>query len=74
VISYTTFQDVIDHGFDYLGGNPSDQVRRDCVRAALEARNNRCQFIFLRKIDLTPIISPGPRLQRQRRWAMVGGT
>jgi hypothetical protein len=37
VISYTTFQDVINHGFDYLGGTPSEQTRRDCVRAALEA-------------------------------------
>jgi hypothetical protein len=37
VINYTTFQDVIDHGFDYLGGTPSEQVKRDCVRAALEA-------------------------------------
>jgi hypothetical protein len=37
VINDTTFQDVIDHCFDYLGGNPSEQVRRDCVRAALEA-------------------------------------
>ncbi|SIO37942.1 hypothetical protein SAMN05444166_4229 [Singulisphaera sp. GP187] len=35
-ISYTTFQDIIDHGIDYLGGNPSDQVKRDCIRAALE--------------------------------------
>ncbi len=37
VISYTTFQDVVDHGIDYLGGNPSSQTTRDCVRAALEA-------------------------------------
>jgi hypothetical protein len=37
VINDTTFQDVIDHGFDYLGGTPSEQVHRDCVRAALEA-------------------------------------
>ena len=37
MITYTTFQDVIDHGFDYLGGNPSDQVKRDIVRAAIDA-------------------------------------
>jgi hypothetical protein len=37
VISYTTFVDVVNHGFDYLGGNPTDQARRDCIRAALEA-------------------------------------
>jgi len=37
VISFTTFQDVLDHGVDYLGGNPSDQVKRDCVRAILES-------------------------------------
>ncbi len=37
MISYTTFSDAIDHGIDYLGGNPSDQARRDCVRAAVEA-------------------------------------
>ena len=28
---------MIDHAFDYLGGNPSEQVKRDCVRATLEA-------------------------------------
>src|SRR4051812_43325082 len=37
MIAYTTFQDIIDHGMDYLGGNPSENARRDCVRAALEA-------------------------------------
>lgn len=37
MISYTTYQDVIDHGIDYLGGTPSDQVLRDVNRAALEA-------------------------------------
>ncbi len=37
MISFTTFQDVIDHGIDYLGGNPSSQATRDCVRAALAA-------------------------------------
>ena len=36
-VAYTTFQDVIDHGIDYLGGNRSENSRRDCVRAALEA-------------------------------------
>ena len=34
---FTTFDDVLQHGYDYLGGNPSDQARRDCVRAILEA-------------------------------------
>lgn len=34
---FTTFQDVLDHGLDYLGSNPGDAARRDCVRAALEA-------------------------------------
>jgi hypothetical protein len=37
VITYTTFQDVIEHGMDYLGSNSSKQARRDCIRAALEA-------------------------------------
>ena len=37
MITYTTLSDVINHGFDYLGGNPSEQSRRDIVRAALEA-------------------------------------
>jgi hypothetical protein len=37
VITYTTLSDVINHGFDYLGGNPSEQSRRDIVRASLEA-------------------------------------
>lgn len=37
MISYTTFDDVVNHGYDYLGGNPSEQAKRDCVRAALEA-------------------------------------
>lgn len=36
-MSYTTFEDIINHGFDYLGGGLSDNTRRDCVRAALEA-------------------------------------
>jgi hypothetical protein len=36
-VKYTTFQDIIEHGYDYLGGNPSEQAKRDCVRAALEA-------------------------------------
>jgi hypothetical protein len=36
-VSFTTFEDVIEHGFDYLGGNPSDVALRDCKRAALEA-------------------------------------
>src|SRR4051794_17925692 len=37
MIPQTTFEDVIEHGTDYLGGNPSAQVKRDCVRAAEEA-------------------------------------
>jgi hypothetical protein len=37
MISYTTFSDIVDHGLDYLGSNPSEQARRDVVRAALEA-------------------------------------
>jgi len=37
MISQTTFQDLIDHGIDYLGSNPSSNAQRDCVRAALEA-------------------------------------
>ena len=37
MITHTTLSDVINHGFDYLGGNPSEQSRRDIVRAALEA-------------------------------------
>lgn len=32
-----TFQDAVDHGLDYLGSNPTDQARRDCVRAILES-------------------------------------
>ena len=36
-MTFTTFEDVVDHGYDYLGGNPSDNARRDCVRAATEA-------------------------------------
>ena len=36
-MTFTTFDDVVNHGYDYLGGNPSDQAKRDCVRAALEA-------------------------------------
>ncbi len=36
-MSFTTFEDVVEHGFDYLGGNPSDVALRDCKRAALEA-------------------------------------
>jgi hypothetical protein len=36
-MSFTTYEDVISHGFDYLGGNPSEQALRDCKRAALEA-------------------------------------
>jgi hypothetical protein len=44
VINYTTFQDVIDHGFDYLGGTPSEQVRRDCVgwRCSTVSTPRRC--------------------------------
>jgi hypothetical protein len=38
VINYTTFQDVIDHGFDYLGGTSSEQVRRDCVGSRYSTR------------------------------------
>jgi len=34
---YVTFQDLIDHGVDYIGGNPAQQVRRDVIRAILEA-------------------------------------
>jgi len=37
MISYTTFADILDHGVDYLGGNPSAQALRDVTRAALEA-------------------------------------
>jgi hypothetical protein len=37
MISYYTFQDAVDHGLDYLGSNPTDQARRDCVRAILES-------------------------------------
>ena len=36
-MGYTTFQDVIDHALDYLGGNPQDAALRDCKRATLEA-------------------------------------
>ena len=36
-MGFTTYEDVVEHGFDYLGGNPNDNARRDCVRAALEA-------------------------------------
>src|SRR4051812_47483073 len=37
MISFFTFQDAIDHGLDYLGTQgASDQIRRDCIRAALE--------------------------------------
>jgi hypothetical protein len=32
-----TFQDAIDLLVDYLGGNPTDTVQRDCRRAVLEA-------------------------------------
>lgn len=42
MITYTCFQDIIDHGIDYLGGNPADQTKRDCVRAALEAYRDLC--------------------------------
>jgi hypothetical protein len=42
MISYTCFQDIVDHATDYLGGNPSEQTRRDCVRAALEAYRDLC--------------------------------
>lgn len=34
---YTTLQDILDHGQDYLGSNPSEGARRDCMRAALES-------------------------------------
>ena len=37
MMCFTTFDDVIQHGYDYLGGNASDQARRDCVRATIEA-------------------------------------
>lgn len=37
MITFTTFQDVVDHGLDYLGSNPTDQARRDVVRSILEA-------------------------------------
>lgn len=37
MITYTTFQDVIDHLTDYLGGEPSASTKRDCVRAAIAA-------------------------------------
>jgi hypothetical protein len=37
VISYTTFEDVLNHGLDYLGAASSAQALRDCRRAALEA-------------------------------------
>jgi hypothetical protein len=37
MISRTTFHDLVDHGLDYIGGNPSDNAKRDCIRAALEA-------------------------------------
>jgi hypothetical protein len=36
-MSFATYEDVAEHGFDYLGGNPSDVAERDCKRAALEA-------------------------------------
>jgi hypothetical protein len=36
MISYTTFQDSIDLGLDYLGSNASDSARRDVIRAILE--------------------------------------
>ena len=34
---YVTFQDLIDHGVDYIGGNPAQQVRRDVIRSIIEA-------------------------------------
>lgn len=37
MISYTTFEDIVNHGFDYLGGGLADNTRRDCIRAATEA-------------------------------------
>src|SRR5437868_932454 len=37
MISYTCFQDILEHGRDYLGGGISEASKRDCVRAALEA-------------------------------------
>lgn len=36
-MSFFTFQDALDHATDYLGGNPSDQVQRDCMRAVTSA-------------------------------------
>ena len=35
--NYVTFQDLIDHGVDYLGGAAAAQVKRDVIRAIYEA-------------------------------------
>jgi hypothetical protein len=37
MIPYTTFQDAVEHALDYLGGGPSANARRDCIRAVTEA-------------------------------------
>lgn len=37
MISHTTFEDVVQHGLDYLGGPLSDNARRDVIRATQEA-------------------------------------
>lgn len=37
MISHTTFEDVVVHALDYLGGPISDNARRDVIRAVLEA-------------------------------------
>jgi len=47
-MTFTTFDDVVDHGLDYLVSNPTDQARRDCVRAILSAYRGgqRSDFVF----------------------------
>lgn len=37
MVTLFTYQDAVEHALDYLGGNPSDQTTRDCVRAVQNA-------------------------------------
>lgn len=65
MISLFTYEDAIEHALDYLGGNPSDQARRDCIRAVQNAYRELADaftWSYLYKqgfFETTPTYPPG---------------
>lgn len=79
MISFTTFQDAIDHGTDYLGSNASDQAKRDVVRAVLEAYRDLANafnwsYLFTRTRIITSATFDGPTEEDTIAYDHTGGT